>query len=242
MTNVNIFLASSYELNDDRIAFGNFIRRLDNHYEGKGYRIKLFIWEDFDAADNRRRKQDEYNEYLEKSDIVFVLYKTKAGEYTVEEMEASLKITTPETTLHHDTYILFKEPTIEELMQQSVENKEKFEKFKSELPEKYKRTVTTFQTKEELHLFNLIVLQLSYPTLREDVIIEQGWLKSNGMKIARVKNLPFLANNIKFNSFEKSFSINFPISDEKVMDIHETMEKCPTLEEVFKSFLSIQTK
>ena len=62
MKTIKIFLASSEELDNDRMAFGNLVRRLDDIYEKRGIRIKLFEWEDYDAAFNDRRKQDEYND------------------------------------------------------------------------------------------------------------------------------------------------------------------------------------
>ena len=44
---IQVFLASSDELKNDRNTFGNLIRRLDNIYEKRGIRIKLVEWEDF---------------------------------------------------------------------------------------------------------------------------------------------------------------------------------------------------
>ena len=44
MKTIKIFLASSSELACDRNAFGNFIRQLDDIYEKRGWRIKLFEW------------------------------------------------------------------------------------------------------------------------------------------------------------------------------------------------------
>jgi len=70
----NIFLASSNELREDRIAFGDFIRHLDNIYENRGIRIKLFKWEDYDAAYNDCRKQGEYNENVKTSNMFLTLF------------------------------------------------------------------------------------------------------------------------------------------------------------------------
>lgn len=70
MKTIKIFLASSEELADDRNAFGNLVRRLDKIYEKRGIRVELFEWEDYDAAYNNRRKQDEYNEQIKASDII----------------------------------------------------------------------------------------------------------------------------------------------------------------------------
>ena len=74
MKTIKIFLASSEELDYDRMAFGNLVRRLDDMYEKRGIRIKLFEWEDYDSAYKDKRKQDEYNEYVKQSDIFLALF------------------------------------------------------------------------------------------------------------------------------------------------------------------------
>ena len=76
---IKIFLASSEELEADRYRFGNLIRKLDNIYEKRGIRIELFEWEDYDAAYNGMRKQDEYNERVRASDMFLALFHKKAG-------------------------------------------------------------------------------------------------------------------------------------------------------------------
>ena len=42
MKTIKIFVASSEELDTDRIVLGNLVRRLDDIYEKRGIRIKLF--------------------------------------------------------------------------------------------------------------------------------------------------------------------------------------------------------
>jgi hypothetical protein len=64
MKTIKILLASSEELTDNCNAFGYLVCKLDDIYEKRGIRIKLFEWEDYDAAYNNRRKQDEYNYFL----------------------------------------------------------------------------------------------------------------------------------------------------------------------------------
>lgn len=76
---IKIFLASSEELEADRYRFGNLIRKLDNIYEKRGIRIELFEWEDYDAAYNGMRKQDEYNERVRASDMFLALFYKKRG-------------------------------------------------------------------------------------------------------------------------------------------------------------------
>ena len=86
---IKIFLASSEELTDDRNAFGNLLRRLDKIYEKRGIRIELFEWEDYDAAYNDRRKQDEYNDQIKASDMFLALFHTKAGKFIIEEFDVA---------------------------------------------------------------------------------------------------------------------------------------------------------
>ena len=89
---IKIFLASSEELEADRYRFGNLIRKLDNIYEKRGIRIELFEWEDYDAAYNGMRKQDEYNERVRASDMFLALFHKKAGKFTIEEINIAQSV------------------------------------------------------------------------------------------------------------------------------------------------------
>ena len=62
MKTIKIFLASSEELKNDRVSFGNFIRELDKRYQQRGIRIDLYTWEGADGAYNGRRKQDDWEQ------------------------------------------------------------------------------------------------------------------------------------------------------------------------------------
>ena len=74
MKTINVFLASSEELDYFRMTFGNLVRRLDDIYERRGVRIKLCDWEDYDAAYNNRRKLAQYNDIARKSDMFVAMY------------------------------------------------------------------------------------------------------------------------------------------------------------------------
>ena len=97
--NISIFLASSEELYNDRIAFGDFIRSLNDIYQRRNISIRLMKWEDFDSSVNTstqgnktHRKQDEYNQKIGKADIFLALFQTKAGKFTVEEFNYAIKL------------------------------------------------------------------------------------------------------------------------------------------------------
>ena len=65
------------------------MRKLDKIYERRGIRIELFEWEDYDAAFNDRRKQDEYNDQVRSSDLFLALFHIKAGRFTIEEFDVA---------------------------------------------------------------------------------------------------------------------------------------------------------
>ena len=59
MKNVNIFLASSItELKEDRLAFGDFVRRLNDEYVRHGFYLRLFLCEDEEIAMVSTSKQE----------------------------------------------------------------------------------------------------------------------------------------------------------------------------------------
>ena len=84
---VNIFLASSSELRRERLLIGNRVRMLNDEWEPRGVRIILNIWEDYAPEFTGERKQTEYNlNLVDKSDIVFGLFRKLCGRYSQEEV------------------------------------------------------------------------------------------------------------------------------------------------------------
>lgn len=90
MHEINIFIASSFEMIEWREAIGNAIRQWSDIYEPSGYRIRMLCWEDFHPEYTGIRKQTEYNEDLvKKSHLFFALFKSKCGDYTKEEVNVA---------------------------------------------------------------------------------------------------------------------------------------------------------
>lgn len=89
---VKIFVASSNELENDRIYLGDCVRKINDLYEYKGIRIKLYKWEDFLPYYSGVRSQDEYNACLRRCNAVIGLFKTVLGEFTSEEINFGLEI------------------------------------------------------------------------------------------------------------------------------------------------------
>lgn len=91
MKTIQIFLASSAELVEDRRAFEIFLNRRNKDLVKEKIFLELVIWEDFLDAMAKTRLQDEYNEALKKSDIFVMLFYTKVGKYTKEEFDTAYR-------------------------------------------------------------------------------------------------------------------------------------------------------
>lgn len=85
MRKVNLFLASSSELKDDREQFEIFIYRKCKAWFDRGIFLHLDIWEDFLDAMSAGGLQSEYNKTLKGCDLFVLLAYNKVGKYTTEE-------------------------------------------------------------------------------------------------------------------------------------------------------------
>jgi NB-ARC domain len=86
-----IFLASSAELEADRVAFGDAIQEFNQtlRAEDKDVSFSLYKWERELESFTERRKQSVYNDNIENCDLFILLYFTKVGKYTEEEYDFS---------------------------------------------------------------------------------------------------------------------------------------------------------
>ena len=190
MKTIKIFLASSEELDYDRMAFGNLVRRLDDMYEKRGIRIKLFEWEDYDSAYNDKRKQDEYNEYVCQSDIFLALFHKKAGQFTIEEFDKASEQFKATASPKVYTYCKDLKPGEEE----SPELKEFKERLFNEMGHYWCR----YDNRESLHLQFVMQLQLVESSQMTDLKVEDGNVTLNGLPIAPMDKLKFAACNEEY--------------------------------------------
>jgi len=187
MKTIKVFLASSEELDYDRMAFGNLVRRLDDMYEKRGIRIKLFEWEDYDAAYNDKRKQDEYNENVKQSDIFLGLFYKKAGQFTVEEFDVASQEFKDHASPKVYTYCKELKPGEEE----TPELKE----FKKRLFKEMGHYWCRYDNRESLQFQFVMQLQLVESSQMDEVKVEDGVVTINGLPVAKMENLKFAAAN-----------------------------------------------
>ena len=189
MKTIKIFLASSEELKNDRVSFGNFIRELDKRYQQRGIRIDLYTWEGADGAYNGRRKQDEYNDNVRDSGMLVALFYRKAGGFTQEEFHEAIK--NFNITGRPKVYVYFRQ------LEDESEVSEELKKFKEELEGQNARGhfAYRYNNDDSLHLDFVMQLLLQDKIQKDELNIEEGQVMLNGIVIAQMDNLQFATDN-----------------------------------------------
>ena len=194
MKAIKIFLASSDELKDDRMAFGNLVHRLNKIYEKRGVHIELFEWEDFDAAFNGVRKQDEYNAYIKESDMFLALFHTKAGKFTIEEFDVATEEFRKHASPKVYTYCRDLKPGEQETPELT--------EFKRRLFEELEYYWYRYSNLDSMHLHFVMQLQLVESSGMSDLKVEDGNVTLDGNAIAKMENLPFVAGNEDYQNMQ----------------------------------------
>lgn len=221
MKTIKIFLASSEELTDDRNAFGNLVRRLDKIYEKRGIRIELFEWEDYDAAYNDRRKQDEYNEQIKASDMFLALFHTKAGKFTIEEFNVA--------TEEFKKHALPKVYTYCKDLQEGEQESPELADFKQKLFEEMGHYWSRYNNRDSMQLHFVMQLQLVETSgMVEKLKLEEGTVMLEGMPIAKIDNLQFAAGN---EAYQK-MSAELVALPEMIGNVRQQMERYPDDEDL----------
>lgn len=84
---LNLFLASSNELEEERREIEIAIGRKNDELRKKGFLINLLIWEGGKHIGKSLRSQDNYNLEIEQCNLFAMLFYSKVGKYSLEEFE-----------------------------------------------------------------------------------------------------------------------------------------------------------
>ena len=206
MRTIKIFLASSEELEDDRNAFGNLVRKLNKTYEKRGIHLELFEWEDYDAAYNDRRKQDEYNDEVRASDMFLAVFHRVAGKYTIEEFDVATEEFRKKGL--PKSYVYCKE-----LQPGDVESQE-LQDFKQRLFKEMGHYWSRYANRDTMQLHFVMQLQLIESSGSDALKVEDGTVVLDGQPIARMENLPFAWLNEDFQKMSARL-VELPIKIEK---------------------------
>ena len=230
MKTIKVFLASSEELQDDRYAFGNLIRRLDRMYEKRGIRIELFEWEDYDAAYNARRKQDEYNDAIRSSDMFLALFHTKAGKFTIEEFD----VATEEFRRHASPKVY---TYCKDLLPGEQESPELTD-FKRKLFEEMGHYWSRYSNRDTMQLHFVMQLQLIESSPDEQLDVNNGVVRFGGVSVANMDNLSFAFNNEEYQRMQEEL-LSLP---ERIDKARKRLERFPDDEDLQDDLLQLQNR
>ena len=184
---IKIFLASSEELADERIRFGDFIRTLDDTYEQRGFRIKLIKWEDLPKGNDGRPTQETYNEFVRQCDLFVSLFYTKAGQFTIEEYNVARQ-----TQRECDKPIIY---VFLRVLDKGEKEDKSLADFKQNVLGNVKHYWTNYGSSDTLQLkFVMDLLKVENKRL-EDLKVKNGIVNWGNIPVARMDNLSFAACN-----------------------------------------------
>lgn len=192
MRTIKVFIASSEELKQERLELAGMIQELNDCLESYDIRINPIKWEYLDASMNEERKQTEYNNALRECDICLVLFWTKFGDFTAEELNIAYEgLKAGENP--RKLYVYFKET--------SAEATPDLKDFKNQFTTNYGPFYCKFENVETMRLnFLLQIEQYLVSLLDQDVMVKVNgdFVEFYGRKVIDLRNVPF-DNNPDYN-------------------------------------------
>lgn len=221
MKTIKVFLASSEELENDRMAFGNLVRKLDKVYERRGIRVELFEWEDYDAAYNGQRKQDEYNDHIKASDLFLALFHTKAGKFTIEEFDVATEEFRQKAA--PKVYVYCKD------LQAGETESPELAEFKQRLFDEMGHYWCRYGNRDTMQLHFVMQLQLVESSRMDALKVdEKGAVTLDGTPVAHMDQLPFAADNEAYKKMQAEL-LELP---DKIEKARERVKKLPDDEDL----------
>lgn len=215
MRTIKIFLASSEEMEVDRMYIGNLVRKLNNTYRKRGIEIELFEWEDHDAAYNGMRKQDEYNQRILDSRMFVALFHRKAGKFTLEEFNIATEGFRQRQQPKVYTYCKDLAPGEEE--------SDGLAKFKKELFEELGHYWTRYGNTDTLQLHLVMQLQLVETENIPKLEIRGSRVLLDEAPVADLANIPFVAQNAEYRELTRRIG-DLDTEIEQLTPLAETTE------------------
>lgn len=200
MKTIKIFIASSNELEKERLLMASLANELSTRLEKVGIQVIAVEWESLDASMGEDHKQEEYNEKLRECDMCMVLYWTKFGMYTKTELD----------TAYHEkiagknpqkVWVYFKEKESPD-----KQPTEELKEFRDSFPTKYGHFYTPFANFDTLKAhFLLQFMEYQSQALQGKSIVEvkDGKVTVDGKEYVDFQNVPFAGNNEEYNDLIK---------------------------------------
>ena len=193
MKTINVSLASSEELRDERMMIADLFNELNDIFLPRGVYLKLVKWEKLDSSMGLKHKQEEYNEKLKACEMCLVLYWTKLGEYTGEELTTAYS-ELKEGRNPRKLYVFFKEPG---------DVTPELKSFKESFATEYGHFYCKFENVDSMRLNFLLQLETYQNNeMKELVKVEDSKVKVDGKDMVDLDNIPFAAKNRRYRELK----------------------------------------
>ena len=189
MRTIKVFLALSEELEMERLQFDSLFNHLNRIFRPRGIYLDLSKWEYLDSSMGPKHKQEEYNDELKTCEMCMVLYWTKFGEYTEQELMTAYN-ELKEGRNPRKLYIFFKE---------TGEITPELQSFKESFATEFGHFYCKFENVDTMRLHFLLQLEAYQNTEMKDFLkIEDSKVKVDGHSVVKLDEVPFAAKNRRF--------------------------------------------
>ena len=207
LNHYKVFLASSYELEDERNDFFQYTIKINKVLAKFGFQIDVEAWEFADPALPDKRSQDEYNKILKDCDECIVLFWRKAGKYSKEELKIAYnerfgggKITR--------LVVYFKDVKDGDMPkdEKGVKEYEELKKLKNGFAKKHgERFYASYRDIESVESdFLLFFIDKNVPAAK--LSIQDSKIMLDGQELGNVSNLSLAYNNKPYQKLSKEVS------------------------------------
>ena len=189
MKTIKVFLASSDELENERLQFDSLFNHLNRIFRPRGLYLELSKWEYLDSSMGPKHKQEEYNEELKTCEMCMVIYWTKFGEYTGQELMTAYN-ELKEGRNPRKLYVFFKEP---------ADLSPELKAFKESFATEFGHFYCKFENVDSMRLQFLLQLEAYQNNdLKEVVKVEDSKVTVDGKPFVDLDNIPFAARNKEY--------------------------------------------
>lgn len=198
MKTFKIFVASSNELEKERQELAKLANSLNNVLEPLNTHVIMVEWEDLDASMGVVHKQEEYNTKLRECEMCIVLYWSKFGIWTKQELDiaySELRAGNNPKKL----YVYFKNGGDKTPTPELTEFRESFDKNYGHFPSDFEN----FDTLKAHFLLQFMEYQNELLQDSKIVEVKDGKVLVGGKEYVDLANVPFAGNNEEYNRLKE---------------------------------------
>lgn len=200
---LQIFLASSEELKEERDG----IKLLEGSLNGKltpfGLNIHFVLWEDIDSSMKPENKQEEYNKALRNCEMCLVMFWTRFGDYTSEELNIAYQNLCNGNN-PRKLYVYFKDVPDEKITEDLKKFRDGFQNTYGHYPNRF-QNVETLRTEFLLQFIDYQKSQIVDTNLIEVI---DGQVRIGNEVFVNLKDVSFVGKNEEYKLLIKNIERN----------------------------------